>query len=395
MRGTIRPVADLDTMAVGAWTDLATRVAQPNPLFEPDCLVPASRHLPEGAAILMVSAEEAGQWFGCFPVKAEATWRAIRRPVFRTHVRRMMYDGVPLLDRDAGPDAAAAMLRSLQAVDVPGITVFEWLDDGPVADVLGRSAHALGMPYRAYNRWERPIALRVPDGEDPLAARHSRKWLRNQERMLRRLGEELGTPVELRDRSDDRTAVDLLLGMEAAGHKGRNGVAVLTKPGEAAWFRAMCDGFRASGRLHVYALCAGSWTVALYLLVQAGEGLFAIKATYDESLSRFSPGIQLHLAVIRHVTTATDIGWIDTCTYQGNTTLLRLYPDRRRVSSTVVAHGGIADRLVLRAVTRARTVLGRDERLGEPANGAPASGVVSHGGHEANVRQGSTARERK
>ncbi len=364
MNGDLRPVAALDAADIDAWRALAGRAVQPNPLFEPECLVPAADHLSNGRRILVASAQEAGRWYGCFAVQVEASWRAVRRPVLVTQVRRMQYSGVPLLDPQRPEEAMTVMLRTLRSPGLPGITVLDWLDDGPVADQLVRSAHQLGMARRPYHRWERPVLREVHDAG--LRQRHSRKWARNQERMGRRMGEELGGEPELRDRSGDPAAVDLLLGLEAAGYKRRSGVAAATQPGETAWFRQMCDRFRSEGRLHVYTLGVGVRTVAVILLVRGAGGLFALKTTYDEELARYSPGIQLHLALSDHVRAATDAGWIDTCTYEGNDPLLRLYPDRQGVSSTVLATGGLADRAVVLAVAAARALLAQ-QRSRRPA----------------------------
>src|ERR1700728_4809634 len=48
VRGRIIAVNDATDDEILAWQDLARRAAQPNPLFEVDCLVPAGRHLRNG-----------------------------------------------------------------------------------------------------------------------------------------------------------------------------------------------------------------------------------------------------------------------------------------------------------------------------------------------------------
>jgi CelD/BcsL family acetyltransferase involved in cellulose biosynthesis len=374
MRSSVRTVADLGPEDLEAWRDLAARALQPNPMFEPECLVPAARHL-DGSGGALVVAEEDGAWHACVPVRRAPSWRALRRPVLTTAVRRMIYDGTPLVDADRSAEALRCLLGGMRTearAERAGIAVLDWVDDGPVALELARAARTAGAVLRVYETWERPMARRRARLD--LRSQHSRKFLYNVRRLRRQLGEAGGAPVHMTDRSDVGEAVDVLLGLEAGGYKGASGLAVDANPGERQWFSAMCDGFRGEGRLHLYTLDVGGRTVAAQLLVRGGEGLFLLKTVYDEAYGAFSPGIQLHLDVIGHVHEATGAAWIDTCTYPGNETLLRLYPDRHTVASVVVAVGGAVDRSVLRAVTAARRALGRSRRTtGRITGRAPSS----------------------
>ena len=360
MKGVVRRIVDLREPELAAWRSLAVRAAQPNPLFEPGCLVPAARHLPNGPEMLLAIAEEGGVWFACFPARVEATWRALRRPVLVSKVRRMDYDATPLVDPARAGDAWSAILDVLRQASgeaLPGLLVLNQLDDGPVAESLADASRRLGVPRSVYHRWERPILGRTSAAE--YEARHSKKTMTTLARKRRSLGRHLGAEVQFRDRSTDAAAVEVVLDLEAAGYKGRNGVAILTQEGEPAWFRAMCQDFRQTGRLHLHTLEVGSRPVAAQLFLRGGAGIFLCKLTYDEELAKYSPGIQLHFDTIAHLHRTTDATWIDSCTYEDNPTLLWVYPDRRTVTSTVVAPGRLVDRLVLVGVTGARRALRR------------------------------------
>lgn len=373
VKGKILAVRQLEDRQLQAWADLAARAVQPNPLFEPGCLVPASRHLVNGAAISLVVAEHQGRYLGCFPVQAQRSWRALRRPVLVTQVRRMQYDGTPLVDPEGGAGALSAMLEALEASAKgggPGLVVLDWLDHGVVAAQLGQACEGLGIAQRTYTRWERPVLRRRPEGD--YRSLHSRKFLKNVERLRRRLAEAEGGEVALVDRSDDPAGVEVLVGLEASGYKAHTGVAMASHPGEVAWFTEMCDRFRAAGRLHLHTLEVGARAIAAQLALRAGEGLFLLKVAYDEEFAPYTPGIQLHLDGIDHLFATTDAAWIDTCTYGGNATAERMYPDRQSVSAVVLATGGWVDRGALWGVSRARALAGRDAH-GEEARAPRAS----------------------
>jgi CelD/BcsL family acetyltransferase involved in cellulose biosynthesis len=365
VRGRIITVSDMTDVERAAWGDLARRAAQPNPLFEVDALVPAARHLRNGGAISLVVAEESGRFFGCFPVQRAARWFSLARPVLMTQVRRLQYDGTPLVDAERGHEAMVAMLRLLverAGAEEPGLVVFDWIDDaGPAARHLRQAAHALGLRAYDYNRWTRPIIDRRPGGD--YRALHSNKFLRNVERLRRRCEEQLGGPVALVDRSADRGAVAALVALEGAGQKGKTGVAVSVFADEVAWLDELCDRFRASSRLRLWGLEGGGTTLALLLGLVADRGLFLLVAAFNEALAQYTPGVQLHLDVIDQFE-SLEVDWIDSCTYEHNETMERLYPERRAMAAIVVATGGLADRAMLAAVAIGRRYAGRGSSVG-------------------------------
>jgi hypothetical protein len=318
-------------------------------LFEWECLIPTARHLSHETPISLVIAEDDGRFFGCFPVRRVAgdarpstTWSGVGRPVLSTQVRRLDYDGTPLVSEERGVEAATAMLSAIVArarAEGAGILVFEALDaDGPVSSYFAIAAKKLKLPTHIYRTWERPTVRR----RDSLVYRssHGSAYLRKIAKWSRQLGDKLGGDVQFVDRSADASAVEELIAMEAAGYKLENGVALVSHPGEPEWFREMCAHFRESGRLLVYSLQVGDSVVAMDLSLRAGEGLFGLLGAYDEDYSRFAPGIQLWFEVIERFHNETDARWLDSCTYAGNETLLRLLPDRRTVSTVLVAVGG-------------------------------------------------------
>ena len=177
---------------------------------------------------------------------------------------------------------------------------------------------------------------------------HGADTLQKLERKRLQLGEKLGGEVRLVDRSADASAIDNLIAIESAGWKGRAGVALASHPGEPEWLRELCDRFRSEHRLLLYCLQVRDTVLAMKLMVRGGEGLFSVSTVYDENYAHYSPGNQLLLETIDRFHEKTDARWIDTCTYEGNTTYLLMYPDRRTVSTVVLAVGGRVDRAWLR-----------------------------------------------
>ncbi|HUB70866.1 MAG TPA: GNAT family N-acetyltransferase [Acidimicrobiales bacterium] len=375
LNGIVVPIRRLSTAQVAAWRRLAGEALAPNPGFEPQCVIPASRYLPRGGEMLLVAAEEDGRFFGCFPVvrkgsqeRMSVSWPGMRRPALSTQVRRPSYDCTPLLSRERSAEAATTLLGALHAYrEWPkagsfGLLVLDALDDGPVCTLLTSAAEQLGMPVHTYGSWRRPIVRRQ---SDPAAygRAQSHKSHRELARKRRRLEDKLGAPLYVVDRSSDPRALDELVELEASGYKGTEGFALARQPGYAEWFKEMCSDFRSSGRFVLYSLEGGGTTVAMTAMLKGGEGYFGLLTAYDEDFSAYSPGTQLHVGAIGRFHDNTDAQWVDTCGAAGTQYLLNLYPDRRDVSTVIVAIGGTFDRACLACYVALRRVFGRDSLL--------------------------------
>jgi hypothetical protein len=77
--------------------------------------------------------------------------------------------------------------------------------------------------------------------------------------------------------------------------------------------------------------------------------MFEIKTTYDEQFARQAPGVLLHFETMKACHETSDAAWIDTCSSPEFENLLRLYPDRRRITSYFLPLGrNPVDRLAVR-----------------------------------------------
>lgn len=359
MNARILPVRELGSEDEAAWRTLAERAVEPNPLYEPDCLVPAAEHQQFGDEIDIVFAEEGGRVFACIPVRQVRKWRGFPYPFVTTVVRRMLYCGTPLVDPERSEEALGAILAALAErrgfANGRVLVLQEVAEGGAVDHAVQMAARHAGFPLFRYESWERPIAYRREEAN--YRSIHSSKFRGEVRRRHKRLGECLGAEPEVVDRSNDPAAIDEYIEMEAAGYKGETGIAMATVPGEPEYFRGMCQRFAQRGRLRILALEGGGKTVAMVVSIRGGEGLFGIKTSYDEQFSRFAPGVQLQLSAIEDFHHRSDARWLDPCTYEGNEVMLGLYPDRTRFSSFFVPLSrNPVDRLAVHAFVGMRTV---------------------------------------
>ncbi len=340
----IDPVAISDD-DLSRWRDLAARVASPNPMSEPECVLPAAVHLCNGSRITLLVVEEDGRFDACVPLQAVRRWRSIPRAAWSTRIRRMTWDATPLIDAERGANAMVAVLAELatrSAHGGPGLLVLEWVNErGPVGELARDAARELGIPWRTHASWEIPFMSR-PDGTET-GSMHSKKTLANRARKLRGLSREIGGEPRIVDRGSDPDGPGRYVALEASGYKAADGVAMTTRPGEAEWFLDMARRFAASGRFHLLALEVGDTTAAMECIIRSGSNLSMVKWSYDERYVKYSPGAQLHLSTHTWFQEETDASTLDVCTFANNEFALGEYPERRGVSTSVFGLRGERD----------------------------------------------------
>jgi CelD/BcsL family acetyltransferase involved in cellulose biosynthesis len=341
-----------------AWRDLARRAIEPNPFFEPDCVIPAAIHQTFGQEIRLAVAEENGRFYACVPFRAVHHWK-FPYPIVTSQIRRMGNLGTALVDAERGVEAMKTVLAVLaEHRRIDRGRIFAWdtaSGDGPVADFVRVAARELNFPVSVLESYERGMLHRR--SEPTYALDYSAKSRYNLRRQRRLLEEAAGGDVTVIDRSSDASAIDEYIELEASGYKREIGVAMKTVAGEREYFADMCRRFAGAGRLVLLALDVSGRTVAMELLIRGGEGLILYKTSYDENYARYGPGVLLHVAGIQYFHDRTDARWIDSATSPGNLLPLRLYKERKPIELLFVVLGrNVIDRAVVRAFLIARPI---------------------------------------
>lgn len=332
------------------WQELALRAIEPNPFFEPAFALPALERLGEpGTSLLVV--EDTGGWRACLPVQSTRVARLV--PGLRTWKHLYCFLGTPLLDAEvAGPAA-----RELLAVALEGgrqLKLEAVTAGGPAGAALDQAADDLGLAIVHESEHDRALLERRPAGDYLDGLRSHRR--RELDRLGRRLESELGGALAVSDESSSEAAVNRFLELERSGWKGRKDTALGSSPAHAGLFRDMCRTFAAEGRLQMLSLSAAGQTVAMKCNLTAGQGAFCFKIAYDEQLARFSPGVQLERENVRIFHEDRSEQWQDSCADPENTMINRLWPDRTRIRTAVLARRGALAVVSRRAIEAAHAI---------------------------------------
>ena len=341
--------AGLSDAELSAWSELAARALEPNPFFEPEMVVPATRLYPNAEVALI---EAGSELIGAVPVERSSRWRRVPVSSLAAWCHRDSYLGTPLLAPDAPEAALGALLDSADA----GIVAFELLGSGgPVEAALRQAAAERGLTPVVYEQFER-AALRRRAEATYLDGRLSKHRARELRRHRRQLTEMHAAPVTVHDRSTDPDAIAGYLRAEAAGWKAQHGTHFAASDAHAGFFAAVCEGFARAGRLQLLVLSCGDVDIAWKVNFIAGDAVYCFKIAYEPTFARYSPGLQLELDFV-DVFHGMPYEWSDSCAAPDNDMINRLWPDRRALATILVPTGGsrgAAARHSLRAVMAAR-----------------------------------------
>jgi hypothetical protein len=245
---------------------------------------------------------------------------------------RYCFLGTPLVARTSVEVACEGLVELALHAARFGVLALPWLgDDGPVSAALLAALDESGRRPSLHRSSARAVIRR--DGLDVLMSSRHRRDLG---RVARRLAEELDAPLELRDRGEEASAVEEFLAIESAGWKGERGTAMAAHGSDAAFFREMCSGFRAAGRLQLLALGDDAHAVSFQCNLLTSEAVFHFKIAFDETFARFKPGTLLELRMLEEFRERMTQQWIDSCAAPDSPQFGRLRTDRRQLGSYVI-----------------------------------------------------------
>lgn len=326
------PLGDITNADIAAWRALAQRAVEPNVFAEPDFVLPAAQHLGSEVPSLLV-VEDRAAWLACLPVSFTRLGGAVRALTSWRHPYCFL--DTPLVDRDH-VDAAVGDLLDHGAAEA-GTWPFALQrlgDDGPVAGAVRAALEPRRLTAVLETGHQRATLHRRATNTYLESQRPHHR--RDQERLWRRLGRELGGDLEVTDVAGQPEAVAAFLAMEATGWKGTGGTAMAAEDAHRDFFGEICGRLAASGDLQLLSMGVGATQVAMKCNLRAGDTWFCFKIARDDAYSKFSPGVLLERANVDVFHEQRDELWMDSCADPGNAMINRLWPDRRRITTLVV-----------------------------------------------------------
>jgi len=349
------------------WEELATNALEPSPSAESWMLIPAMRHGLPGSNVraALVFASHTGSeerpplLCGVFPIEEQSRYRGLPARVVRLWNHIYSLFPAPLLRRDCAVECLRAFFKWV-AVEQPAHTVIEFPElraDSALFGILTETLAQDSLTHLVTDAHVRAFFRPKADAERYLAsvgtAHHRHEW-RRQERRLSETGtlvyDSLGSP------QDVGKWLDEFIELEMTGWKGKEGTAFGSNASHRAWLEEVVRSAAQRGRLMMLALRLNDRAVALKLNFLSPPGSYAFKIAYDETLSKFSPGVLLELENVRRLHSNPAIGWMDSLAAPGHSLMDRVWTDRTPIISLLIAPGRFLGRILLSSFPLLRTL---------------------------------------
>lgn len=327
----------LRTISHPAWLTLAERSSEPNGYFLPDWALAVDASARERANVSALRARtEQNELIGLLPVVS--AWRAWRIPLPALVSADPYGDlGTALLDRRMPQLAAKTLLVQARNAGARAIVLrfatlegksYEAMQDALAEEHL--QPHVLRAEARASldATQDAEILLREALGAKKL------KELRRQHNRLAEFGETTfrvaRTPDEVRD------AVETVLALEARGWKALRGTALAQHEGDAAFIRRASVALAAHRQCEIAVLAAADRPVAAGIVLRHHDRAFWFKLGVDERLAKYSPGVQLALALTRHLCADPEIRLADSTARPGHPMIDPIWRGRLPIGDVVI-----------------------------------------------------------
>lgn len=324
------------------WRELAANALEPNPFYEPNYLLAVDQYLlseQNQHLVLVWSNADKKSLLGLFPISVTGLKKGFVAPVSDMTFDSLIGICTPLISPQNSVEVWRCFLEFMDRhPDLPSIVhITEFYGDGPVGKALARAVEKVHASQRIVKSFHRAVA-RSADSLQDYVARWSKKKARNVRSRRRKL-EDLGalsfkvlTPVDT-GFSDSLNAV---LALEESGWKGEQGTALTSQPHTSNFARQAFTDANADPETHLAILELDGRIIAGQVNLIGQGYAFFIKSAYDETLSRYGPGVALYAWVLEKMLDEGLYMELDSCA-DANHALEEIWLERKRVDEVFIS----------------------------------------------------------
>jgi len=326
--------ADEAQLLCADWQTLSANAVQPAGYNAPELILPLLKYR-GGAKLITVS--HGSDLLLAFPVK-------LKRLFTKTWDTPLTASGLPHLNAELG---ASALLSLINAQTKP--ILFNAIPaDGPFIETLKKQS----ANFRVIETWQRAALKPSGSFEDWLQTNFDQKRRKEFKRLRNRLSEQGEMITEtLQQGQDPKPFVDDLLSLEAKGWKGSKGTAIAANPKLKLALEEACANLHRSKKLRFWTLKLDGKAIASLFAIVEGNQAWLGKIAYDESFSKYSPGVQIILDCTEAFFAETQIKLIDSSAIPNHPMIDRIWRDRIEMVNVFVAPASVSN-LRFNAITK-------------------------------------------
>ena len=360
----LHPVEDLEQVR-DEIKALAGRALDPNLFFEPTALdafwprMKVTLKIQEPLLLCLYEYAGSERNLRLFMPVASTNTGFPSKHVLQILATDFLPDGTPLLDPSAPEETCQILFQTLcdPALQLPAIIDFRFLrTESPTAKFLFKAAGSLDLQSDASNRHQRASLGQT-------SCEMTKKRRKEQARQRRRLGE-LGeltfhstrAPCAMIDCFENHLALEL------SGWKGRRGTALYNNKSSASFSRHFVGELAKEGICEISSLKLDDRTIASLVLLGTDPRVLTWKIAYDETLSAYSPGVQLALHVTSQLQQRKDFQLADSLAVANHPMIDHLWHERISITDWTVALNENANKSLAKTIASKN----RYERLRAP-----------------------------
>ncbi|MHA7818990.1 MAG: GNAT family N-acetyltransferase [Erythrobacter sp.] len=337
---------------VASWEALAANAAEPNPFFEPWFMLPSFEQFAGDDQARLFAHFAGGQLVGVLPLAQPPRYYGHAVPHLASWLHDNAFCGAPLVAKGNERGFWRALLA--QADSRSRRAMFLHLSDLPAEGPLNVAIDAVlaegGRRAVTVEKGERAMLASSLDPQDYLEQSMSAKKRKELRRQHKRLAEEGKLTVERSEGAEGIAGwIAEFLALESAGWKGEEGSALASSASTRAFFKDTLTRAAKAGRLERLALRLDGKAIAMLANFVSPPGVFSFKTTFDETYSRFSPGLLLQIENLQ-LLARQDVEWADSCAAEGHPMIERIWREKRTIVSRNIAIGGPLRRAAFRAL---------------------------------------------
>ncbi|MEN3333265.1 MAG: hypothetical protein V7641_2630 [Blastocatellia bacterium] len=333
------------------WDALAESLIEPNPFYERWMLEPALAPFGKDRRLIFVFIFAADTLepsarpvlCGLFPLDVSKRYDGMGKPLPLKTIgmwkHKYCYLCTPLMRDEGAAETLDAFFAWLDGYGHGAALMdFRYVAEGPFYRALADYLDRAQRPHYLAQSFTRALLRGRDDAPGYLRealSREHRKDLRRKERRLAETGKLEYAAMDAA--SDPRAWIAEYTEVEKISWKGKQGVALLSTPGEREFFETIALEAFARGRLMMLTLRSEGRAIACKCNFIAGRGAYAFKIAYDDEYAPSSPGILLEIENIRRLHASAALDWMDSCADPSNAMINRLWLDRLPVQSIAVS----------------------------------------------------------
>ncbi|MGJ4942823.1 GNAT family N-acetyltransferase [Bradyrhizobium sp. HKCCYLS1011] len=302
--GPAHSLVQLDTIPLGDWRALCDRALEPNGYYLPDweaAVNASARGRTDTSALCVWNDGPPARLIGLMPVTSLRRAYKVPLPAL---VSGHPYGTLctPLVDRDLAEPAVTQLLQAARQAGARALLLRDVALEGAVMQAISSALAREGLKPRVLQSYSRACLDATGDGDDMLRDALGPKKLKELRRQRHRLAEHGPVSFDIaRTPRQVALALEAFLELEASGWKGRRGTALIQHEGDAAFIRRAAPALAANSQCEVVTLRSGDTAVASGVVLRHQSRAFFFKLGVDERYAKYSPGVQLTIALTRHL----------------------------------------------------------------------------------------------